>query len=417
MTKTLQSLEPRKHVPPTMRDNVDNLAEAIDATGRHDDEDDGAICDGNHRFMQPVRAEDLPGGAASECKQGNDMSEVSTDERDDLRDVEGHDATTESMDEDRVDEGHRYNTRHKRSKHPIVNGKHYGYHLTVKKGLERFGDKALESMISEISQLLDKDVIDPKHAKSLSKEQWRKIIRSSMFLKEKYLSTGAFDKLKARLVAGGHMQDRTIYDDLSSPTVSISSLFMLAAIAANERREVVTADIGGAYLNADMGDIEVLMKLDPLLDPQITVALYVDDLLITSRDSTLIDATLTELRARYKQINIHRGKVHSYLGMTFNFEDPVAAKITMEGYVDDYLKAYDVTGTAVTPAINDLFKVSGSPELSADEREKFHSQVAKLLYLAKRTRPNILTAIAFLSSRVSCATEADKRKLERVNKY
>jgi hypothetical protein len=53
-------------------------------------------------------------------------------------------------------------------------------------------------------------------------EQKMRLIRCHMFLKEKYLSTGVFDKLKARLVAGGNMQDRSNYgkSDFTAPTVS-----------------------------------------------------------------------------------------------------------------------------------------------------------------------------------------------------
>jgi hypothetical protein len=40
---------------------------------------------------------------------------------------------------------------------------------------------------------------------------------------------------------------------------------MITAIAAKERRKVVTVDIAGAYVNADIGDEEVLMKLDRLM--------------------------------------------------------------------------------------------------------------------------------------------------------
>jgi hypothetical protein len=43
--------------------------------------------------------------------------------------------------------------------------------------------------------------------------------------------------------------------------------------------------------------------------------------------------------------------------------------------------------------------------------------VAKLLYLAKRTRPEILTAISWLSSRVQSPTEEDLKKLNQVFGY
>ena len=39
-------------------------------------------------------------------------------------------------------------------------------------------------------------------------------------------------------------------------------MFAVAAIAAKEKRYVVTLDIGGAYLNASMKEREVLMRLD-----------------------------------------------------------------------------------------------------------------------------------------------------------
>jgi hypothetical protein len=81
------------------------------------------------------------------------------------------------------------------------------------------------------------------------------IIRSSMFLKMKVYPDGKPDKLKARLVAGGNQQDKTLYDDLSAPTI--------LSVAAHERRKVAVVDIGGAFLNADMDTgILVHMRLD-----------------------------------------------------------------------------------------------------------------------------------------------------------
>ena len=71
-----------------------------------------------------------------------------------------------------------------------------------------------------------------------------------------------------------------------------------------------------------------------------------------------------------------------------------------------------------TPASEDLFVLDEtSPELSKDAKEHFHSLTAKLLYLSKRTRPDILVAISFLTSRVLVATEQDGIKLTRVLRY
>ena len=85
-----------------------------------------------------------------------------------------------------------------------------------------------------------------------------------MFLKDKYTADGKFDKLKSRLVAGGHLQDRDIYDNGSSPTVSTTSVFIVASIAAHECRSIVT----GAFLNSDMpleGTHTVYMRLNKYL--------------------------------------------------------------------------------------------------------------------------------------------------------
>jgi hypothetical protein len=55
--------------------------------------------------------------------------------------------------------------------------------------------------------------------------------------------------------------------------------------------------------------------------------------------------------------------------------------------------------------------------LPEEERKNFHSVVAKLLYLSKRARPDILTTVSFLCTRVTKATVEDKRKLEYLLGY
>ncbi len=70
---------------------------------------------------------------------------------------------------------------------------------------------------------------------------------------------------------------------------------------------------------------------------------------------------------------------------------------------------------ADTPAGSDLLAVLDSAELlGKSAREDFHSRVAKLLHLAKQTRPDILLPINFLCTRVLQHTVQDWKKLIRI---
>ena len=57
-----------------------------------------------------------------------------------------------------------------------------------------------------------------------------------MFLKEKNLPNGDFQKIKARLVAGGDQQDKSLYSDTSSLTATLESTTMVIAVTAAEGR-------------------------------------------------------------------------------------------------------------------------------------------------------------------------------------
>jgi hypothetical protein len=108
------------------------------------------------------------------------------------------------------------------------------------------------SIIKEIKSVaIDKAALLPVHLRTLSASQLKSIITSSLFLIEKFSADGSFEKLKARLVAGGHLQNRSEYDDadISSPTVSTISVMVNAAIAAKEQRRAKCLDVGTAYLN------------------------------------------------------------------------------------------------------------------------------------------------------------------------
>jgi hypothetical protein len=150
---------------------------------------------------------------------------------------------------------------------------------------------------------------------------------------------------------------------------------------------------------------------------QCTAVVYVDDIFISCVNAKAITDFESLLKDKFKEITVHEGLVHSYLGMTWNFSVPGEVKVTMEGYVDEVIKISGVTGSACTPATEYLFDVRNSSPLDTDRKAEFHSLVAKVLYLAKRTRPDLLLATNFLTTRVQSPDEDDWSKLQRLLKY
>ena len=138
--------------------------------------------------------------------------------------------------------------------------------LSVKKGLAEYGEEARKALIEEIENMLVRKVWTGVLRDSLSKRERKAIIRSHAFLKEKFSPSNVFIRLKARLVAMGNQQDRSLLyteEETKSPTVAQCNSYVVLAIAANERRFVLSFDVKCAYLNANMVEV-VIMELDPL---------------------------------------------------------------------------------------------------------------------------------------------------------
>ena len=75
-------------------------------------------------------------------------------------------------------------------------------------------------------------------------------------------------------------------------------------------------------------------------------------------------------------------------------------------------------GTATTLAAEHLFKINETPMYLNDaDAMFFHHNVAKLLFLCKRARPDLQTAVAFLSTQVKRPDHDDYKKLVWAMKY
>jgi hypothetical protein len=153
-------------------------------------------------------------------------------------------------------------------------------------------------------------------------------------------------------------------------------------------------------------------------DTQLTVGIHVDDFIVTCADSAGLAHVRDLLQRKYGQVQYKEGRILSYLGMTMDFSAEGSVRISQHGFINDLLLSHSVSGSATTPALPDLFSINdSSPLLPPTSKESFHSIVASLLYLAKRTRPDLLLCVSFLSTRVQKSTIQDRMKLDRLLRY
>lgn len=156
---------------------------------------------------------------------------------------------------------------------------------------------------------------------------------------------------------------------------------------------------------------------------QCTILWHVDDLKISHVDKNVVTEIIKWLEEEFGKespLTVRRGREHDYLGMVLDYSECNKVKIRMEGYIENMLNDMpdDMEGEAVTPAANHLFEVNqNGTKLDETASEFFHHVVAQLLFLCKRGRPDLQTAVAFLTTRVKEPDTDDYKKLMRVMKY
>ena len=135
--------------------------------------------------------------------------------------------------------------------------------MPAKKGIEKHGQVAVDAMLKEFSQLDGMSVFEGIDVSTLTTAQKKEALRAIKLIKEKRCGT-----VKRRAVADGRAQ-RGKYDknNISSPTVTNEGQLMMSLIIdAMEKQEVVTADVPGAYLHAEMGNFTILKLTGEMVD-------------------------------------------------------------------------------------------------------------------------------------------------------
>jgi hypothetical protein len=143
--------------------------------------------------------------------------------------------------------------------------------------------------------------------------------------------------------------------------------------------------------------------------------LHVDDILANvDREEAM--SLKKRLEKAFGIIQFEEGGRLSYLGMQLELHGE-GTVVDMSFYAKQLLEGKNLK-EAPSPSTKRTFEVDeGSPLLGDKEKKYFHSTVAKLLFMAKRARPDLLTVVSFLCTRVQGVTQQDMEKLCRVLGY
>ncbi len=95
--------------------------------------------------------------------------------------------------------------------------------MTVRQAIDKYGIPARQAVMEELKQLIKLQVLKFHKPDLLDQRTAKSILPSKTFVKVKFDPNGAFDKIKARLVGGGHRKKRYLYSETetSSPTISL----------------------------------------------------------------------------------------------------------------------------------------------------------------------------------------------------
>jgi hypothetical protein len=147
------------------------------------------------------------------------------------------------------------------------------------------------------------------------------------------------------------------------------------------------------------------------------ILIYVDDLLVFATKD-IVDLILKTLTDKFTWLTVEQDqKQFSYLGMQLILSEQ-SIVIDMQYYLQQILNNISNLGRKAIPGGRETFQVTvDSESLNKEDAEWYHTITAKLLYLAKRARPDILTVVSFLCTRVTKPTVEDKKKLMHVLGY
>jgi hypothetical protein len=312
-----------------------------------------------------------------------------------------------------------------------------------------------------------------------NKETWelaplprdRKAIQCKWVFKIKPATATQPKVYKARLVAKGFMQKHGVdYLEIYSPTVRLASVRMMLAMGLHENHLIHQMDVKTAFLNGQI-EQEIYMEqpvgfaddnfphhvcklkkgiyglkqaprawnktIDPVLRSvgvirskvdqgiysgevngnTVRIALYVDDLIISSSDMASLVSVKNTLAHHFDMKDL--GEVGNVLGIAIQYSPSIGEiRLSQERAVDVVLEKFGLSEskpmkTPMEPRVclshtDPQSKVSGLP---------YRNAVGSIMYLMLATRPDLAYAVGRVSQYLESHTDQHWRAVKRIIRY
>lgn len=279
----------------------------------------------------------------------------------------------------------------------------------------------------------------------------RTVVKCKWVFKRKLDKDGKFARYKARLVARGYTQVEGIdYKETFCPVIKSKSIRTLLAFSVEQNWQVHQLDITAAYLNGKLSET-VFMEQPPLslhskpreevcllkkslyglhqsgrewnicldkflksinltrsrADPcvyfnkknDLIIGVYVDDLLVMSKESTTIQKFKEDIGAAFETKDL--GEINHLLSIRIQRNKDSSITLDQSTYASELLETTGMSNCkgASTPLDPGMRYVQASEDnmLSAAEALKYRQAVGGLLYLSGGTRPDLAFATTYMS--------------------
>jgi hypothetical protein len=149
---------------------------------------------------------------------------------------------------------------------------------------------------------------------------------------------------------------------------------------------------------------------------RIMFSLHVDDIFYVSTSKVLTNEFISKVEKKFGKVKHKDGNTIPFLGMRITKATDGTVSVDQPVYVSELVEDMFDERRVSSPSHKDILS-RGNPGNKLLDPKDFRSRVAKVMYLATKTRPDLLFAVSTLASRASDPYEADVVSLNHLYDY